>query len=227
MATSVIKSNIVQIKGNHGKCLAFSAVAQVEGYWNGLCDGGFVPARGAVNPQGITSVLEYTFILERIAPGVGRFRIAGSHLNALMGMEVRGMPVSSLFAPDARKQVAGAIEDVCTGIHTVELKLVGQADFGGGALRAKMLLMPLVDDYGDVTRILGCLQSCGDLDGQPYRFAVDAVQVRNPNLALAHVIAPPRREMAFCEPVPPFVHKAPQKRPDENRPALKLVVSNA
>ncbi len=228
MAATGVKSNIVQIKGIPKEYLGFPAVAQVEGYWSGLCDGGFVPARGALNPQGIEAALSYTFILEYIAPGTGRFRIAGNHLNTLMGLDVRGMPISSLFVPDARKQIGQVIADVCTNICIAELDLAGKPGFDWGFLSAKMLLAPLVDDHGQVTRILGCLQSCGDIGRQPRRLEIKAIRVRDPGLALpVGAAVPPRPKMAFCEPVPPFVHKAPPKRPDENRPALKLVVSNA
>ena len=37
-----------------------------------------------------------------MAPSVARFRLAGAHLSELMGMEVRGMPMTALFLPDAR-----------------------------------------------------------------------------------------------------------------------------
>ena len=61
-----------------------------------------VPMRSDVDPRGIERSLEHAFILERIAPQMARFRLAGMHLTDLMGMEVRGMPTTALFAPAAR-----------------------------------------------------------------------------------------------------------------------------
>ncbi|MEM1421046.1 MAG: PAS domain-containing protein, partial [Pseudomonadota bacterium] len=53
----------------------------VEAYWEGLRAGRLVPRRADVDPRGIDQALEYSFILERIAPGMARFRLAGMHLN--------------------------------------------------------------------------------------------------------------------------------------------------
>ena len=56
-----------------------------------------MPRRAEIDPRGIENALEYAFILERIAPGMARIRLAGIHLSDLMGMEVRGMPLTSFI----------------------------------------------------------------------------------------------------------------------------------
>ncbi|NCU21311.1 PAS domain-containing protein, partial [Candidatus Falkowbacteria bacterium] len=86
------------------------ALADLRSYWEALRQGRPVPARAEVDPRGIERALDYTFLLERIAPGMGRFRLAGMHLNDLMGMEVRGMPLSTFFAPLSRKPAAELLE---------------------------------------------------------------------------------------------------------------------
>lgn len=68
-------------------------VADLRAYWDELRQGRAVPTRADVQPAGIGDGLDYAFILERIAPGAARFRLAGRHLVDLMGMEVRGMPL--------------------------------------------------------------------------------------------------------------------------------------
>ena len=68
-------------------------LADLRSYWDSLRKGRAVPDRADVEPKGIRRALDYAFILERIAPGAARFRLAGRHLVDLMGMEVRGMPV--------------------------------------------------------------------------------------------------------------------------------------
>ncbi len=61
----------------------------------------------------LDSALEFTFVLERIAPGICRFRVAGRHLCELMGLDVAGMPISAMFTVDARVQIGQIVENVC------------------------------------------------------------------------------------------------------------------
>ncbi|WP_249275988.1 PAS domain-containing protein [Rhodobacter sp. JA431] len=153
-------------------------VAQMRAYWEGLRKGRDVPARAEIDPRGLESALEYAFILERVAPGMGRFRLAGMHLNDLMGMEVRGMPLTALFTPEGRKRVADATEAVFSGPSVAELVLTAEAGIGKPAMTARLILLPMKSDMGDVTRILGCLVAEGAGIGRtPRRFVVDAVHV--------------------------------------------------
>ena len=104
----VSNSNVIPLMPRRSEIL-FPALREVEAYWSGLRDGRAMPARADVDPRGIQSALEYAFILERIAPGVARFRVAGMHLNDLMGMEVRGMPLTAMFVPEGRKEISAAV----------------------------------------------------------------------------------------------------------------------
>ena len=60
---------------------------KIEQYWNEVRGKRLVPSRCEIDPRGMQGVLGHTFILERIAGGLARFRIAGSHLNELTGLE--------------------------------------------------------------------------------------------------------------------------------------------
>ncbi|MGB5559768.1 MAG: PAS domain-containing protein [Paracoccaceae bacterium] len=206
------------------KTMIFSALSQVEGYWEALREDNAVPPRSAINPRGIENALEYAFILECVAPGVARFRLAGMHLSDLMGMEVRGMPVTAMFTPEARKQVSNVITEVCARPQISQLALTGERSIGRPALEARMLLAPLTDDFGEVNRILGCLQSSGAVGRQPRRFNVSDVWTRIlPPLAERHHPAPELQSAAFAESSGVFVHHGESKRPDDVRPALRLI----
>lgn len=153
-------------------------VQQLRAYWEGLRRGRDVPARAEIDPRGIDGALEYAFILERVAPGMGRFRLSGMHLTDLMGMEVRGMPLTALFTPEARRRIADATEAVFQGPAVAELMLTAEAGIGKPPMTARLLLLPMKSDMGDVTRILGCLVAEGAGIGRtPRRFLVDAVSV--------------------------------------------------
>ncbi len=150
----------------------FPSVAQIEAYWEGLRDGRLMPTRAELNPRGIANVLENAFVLEKIAPGLARFRLAGMHLNDLMNMEVRGMPITAMFLPEARREMQKVIEDVMDSPAIVRLSLTSESGMGRPPLDAQMILMPLRDDEGRPTRILGALQAKGEIGRGPRRFMI-------------------------------------------------------
>ena len=172
-------------------------------------------------------VLEYAFVLERLAPGVCRFRLAGRHLNDLMGQEVRGMPATAMFEPESRKDISRLLEKVCTTACLVDVSLSAQAGFGRGALQARLFLAPLCDDQGRVTRVLGCLQSQGTIGRQPRRFSVTQATTKPTDysvIRLALPIAIP--QSAFAETAPSFEHQ-PKEAHEIPATGLKLVVDNS
>ncbi|WP_147104936.1 PAS domain-containing protein [Tateyamaria sp. syn59] len=158
--------------------IGFSAISQVEAYWEGLRGARLMPKRSEIDPRGIESALEYTFVLERIAPGMARIRIAGSHLGDLMGMEVRGMPLTSLITPPCRRQISDAIEDVCQRPAVCELRMSAETTIAKPQMDARLLLLPLKSDLGDVSRILGCFVAHGDIGHTPRRFNVVGARIR-------------------------------------------------
>lgn len=213
-------------------------LAQVRAYWEGLRCGSRPPERAAINPRGMEHALEHVFLLERIAPGIGRFRLAGMHLADLMGMEVRGMPLGSFFEPQARAALEGLFEAALTRPAVVDLWLEAERGIGRPALEGRMLLLPLLDD-GICDKALGCLVTQGGLGRSPRRFAIarqqsEAVGERParaaphaaPSAAFAESPAP-FRAAPVTAPVPPTPraggNHAGAARP---RPHLRLVKSD-
>lgn len=196
------------------------AIREVEGYWQALRAGRLVPRRSEVDPRGIERALEFAFILERIAPGLARMRIAGSHLSELMGMEVRGMPLSAFFTPDGRAICGEVLEQVFDTPAVAELKLEAERGMGKPAVEAKMLLLPLKSDLGDITRALGVLSTQGEIGRTPRRFDVMGQRISK---LLGDTVAAPK---VPATPLPGFAEPAPQfaaaPRPGE-RAYLRLV----
>lgn len=151
---------------------------ELREYWHSLRQGRAVPARSDIEPSGIRRVLDYAFILERIAPGAARFRLAGQHLIDLMGMEVRGMPAVSFLKPPSRGRFADVLESVFKAPQIAELTLDAPGEYARPALRGHMLLLPLRSDLGDITRALGCLISEGEIGIGPRRFDLIEDRVR-------------------------------------------------
>lgn len=208
----------------------YAAISQVEAYWDALRGLRMMPKRSEIDPRGIENALEYTFVLERIAPGMARIRIAGSHLSDLMGMEVRGMPLTSFITPPNRMQMSDALEEVFQRPAICELRMTSEVAPGKPQMDARMLLLPLKSDLSDVSRILGCLVAKGDLGLAPRRFDITGAdmrlidapaslpQVKN-DAAYGDQRAATRRVPGFAEEEAHFDSYAP--RPDV--PYLRLV----
>lgn len=185
------------------------AIAQIEGYWEALRGDRQVPLRAEVDPRGIEQALENAFILERIAPTVARFRLAGMHLNELMGMEVRGMPVTALFEPADRTTVTTILEHVFEQPAKARLRL----DAAPGAWTqagpvGELILLPLRSDLGDISRALGCLVTDGAPVGRaPHRFRIVSEDVK-PLQGLVRTVLHPD-------------YPAADKRHPEDAPALR------
>jgi len=157
---------------------SLSPMRQAESYWTALRRGDDIPSRSQIDPRGLENILPQTFILERIAPGIARFRLAGQKVNEMAGMEVRGMPITAFFTPQARKQVSSALENMFDTPAIIELTLKTENNRLRGSREARMLLLPLRSDLGDVSRALGVFISEGNPTGVSQRFSVTETQIR-------------------------------------------------
>lgn len=154
-----------------------SIVAQLEAYWTDQRKGSLVPARADINPRGIEQVLPYAFVVERVAPGIARFRIAGEHICDLMGMDVRGMPITTLIEPAGRPELVTVLEDVFKKPATARLGLTSQRSIARPKIDASLVFFPLTDNTGEINRALGCLVSENRIGRTPRRFAINGSQV--------------------------------------------------
>ena len=159
---------------------SLSPLRQAEAYWTALRRGDDVPNRAQIDPRGLENILSQTFILERIAPGIARFRLAGSMLNEMAGMEVRGMPITAFFTAEARKQLSSAMEHMFDTPAIIELELQIEGPRMRKPREARMLLLPLRSDLGDISRVLGVLVAFGDEDAKAtsQRFSISSIEMR-------------------------------------------------
>lgn len=168
-------NKVVSIAGYKNDVL-FPEIEAVSAYWEGLRMGRLVPQRSEIDPRGIDRALANTFILERIAPGLARIRLTGCHLNDLLGMEVSGMPFTALLTPESRQQMCTALEAVFDGPQTATITLTAERRLGKPPMDAKLVLLPLRSDLGEITRIMGCFVAHGAIGRTPRRF--DVVDVK-------------------------------------------------
>lgn len=187
----------------HSPASSDKLIRDMRTYWNSIRKGRAVPARSDVDPREIARLLDYAFILERIAPGAARMRLAGRHLIDLMGMEVRGMPICAFLNGPSRGRFSDVLETVFKAPQIAELTLHSKSGYARPELDAKMLLLPLRSDFGDVTRAFGCLVAEGDHGIAPRRFDMvrDAVF---PIIDGGTVLTPSPSTIGFAEQPAPF-----------------------
>ena len=215
----------------------FPAVAQVDAYWEGLRNGRLMPLRSDVDPRGLEGALEFALMLEQIAPGVARIRVAGMHINELLGMEVRGMPLTTLFAPEARSQVTDALKKVVADPRVADIHLTSGAAIGRPALDGRLYLAPLENTHGGTPRIIGCLQSRGCIGRAPRRFDISRLHTRRIIATAQESARAPTdwpKKPALKETVPGFAAPGSKFQPNidatkktDKRPYLRLVKSDA
>jgi hypothetical protein len=195
----------------------FAVLAEVRAYWEGLRSDAALPRRDQIDPRGIAGALSQVFLVERIAPGIARFRLAGMGLQDLMGMDVRGMPLSAVFDAMSRGRLGPALETLFGEHAALDLWLEAERGPGRAKLEARVLLLPLVSSRGVTELALGCLAPEGEIGRPPRRFAISALL--SETLVVAG--AAPAPVLGFAE--PPEVFEAP--RPPRGKPHLRLVKS--
>ncbi|WP_299842770.1 PAS domain-containing protein [uncultured Roseovarius sp.] len=200
------------------------SLAAFVAYWSSMRKGHDVPRRTDIDPRGIEALLENAFIAEKIAPGLARLRIAGTHLSDLMGMEVRGMPISALIAPEQRDELAELLVEVFDRPAIVKINLVSPAGVGRRKLKGTLLLLPLRSDLGDTSRALGCFLTDGLIGRTPRRFNITGHSVEVAAGRKHEAVQKSEKEVpenGFAESGMPF-QAVPPQHPSE-RPYLRLV----
>ena len=147
------------------------SLTHLRAYWDKLRRGRLAPYRAELDPREFEDALEAMFILEHLGPEQIRVRLAGMALCEMMGMEVRGMPPEAFIAAEHRTAFSRHLNAALNGPCVVELDLVA-TDNLGGPVEAHMLLLPLRSDFGEVTRILGCVSAPVDDIRVPVNFAI-------------------------------------------------------
>lgn len=175
----------------------FEGLPQVRAYWEALRTDGRLPERSALDPRGLGGVLDRVFLAERIGRGLVQVRIAGSALADFAGMDVRGLPLSVLFAAESRPQLGKSLEQVFDAPAVAELDL-GSDRAAGGGLIARMLLLPLADDRGEKL-MLGAISFIG---ATPARGKLQLRSWRDERVALRQIEVP----QAPVQPIRRFGH---------------------
>ena len=147
----------------------------LKSYWETLRAGRLAPYRSEVDPRKFEHALENMFILEVVGQEMVRVRLAGMKLCMMMGMEVRGMSPRAFMMPEDRARFDSVVFDVVNKPAVTEM-VVETVDYNGKSGTAYILLMPLRSDFGEITRILGCISDNNEPFEAPVRFRITQTQ---------------------------------------------------
>lgn len=220
MAQDGIRRGEVVALMDTGRAAVPPQFAQLEAYWLALHPpGGGLPCRADFDPRGIADLLDCTLMLERIAPGQVRIRLAGMALCDLLGMELRGMPLTALMVPASRDPLALTIAPVFEQPCIAEFDLTGETGMLRPPLAARLLVLPMTGRLGKVDLALACLVSNARRDRPPRRLTLTGSKTR-PVQALT-----PAQRPAFPEPRLGLA-EAPARfipAPPRGKPRLRLI----
>jgi hypothetical protein len=148
----------------------YPLVEQVCAHWASLRTRNALPARAALDPTALADALPHVFLAEFVTPRVARIRLCGHKIEDVLGMDLRGMPLTALFGSDAREEIMSALDIVGHGARAT-LALEAERGFGQPEMRAQLALMPLCDANGRITHVLGVMEPHGQIGRRPRRFA--------------------------------------------------------
>jgi len=189
----------------------------LEAYWRSLRHAQQIPARTSLNPSQIDGALSSSFILQRVAPGTARFRVAGQRLHDLIKMDARGMPFTTLFQPEARMQIKSLTEAAFSEPSIIGLPLISQGSVLRPTVHGAMLLLPMQDDNGVTNRLLGAFITADITHVRARRFEINTqMPIRQERMGLS---------LAAAQLIPKDPVKT-QKPDAKQHPALRLVVNN-
>jgi hypothetical protein len=192
-------------------------ISSLKSYWERLRAGRIAPYRAEIDPREFDTALENMFIVERIAPGNLRIRLAGMKVCEMMGMEVRGMQPGIFVGEEDRARFERLLGVVMSEPAVVEIKM--EALGRPMAQSATMLLMPLRSDFGEINRVLGCLSVDGVFFQAPLSFSLKDISI-NPVQAAREPAEAKRALPGFAEESPTFAgfESGPRLRAIEGNP---------
>jgi len=82
---TVLRYNRIPFHAAEGETI----LQRVERHWEQMCSKDGLPSRASLSPEPLDTALSHCFILERVAPEVARFRVAGRDLTELLGAGCR------------------------------------------------------------------------------------------------------------------------------------------
>ena len=123
-------------------------------YWNVVRGEHLAPRRFEIEPAKISAILSSTFMLERLDPSTSRYRLAGTAVCNIFGVELRASNFLDGWPPEDRLSLTRRLS-VLSGQGAVELIHLEAAPAGRASAPFELLLLPLRHTGEEIDRILG------------------------------------------------------------------------
>jgi hypothetical protein len=124
-------------------------------YWNEIRAGRVAPRRLEVEPSRIGSVLPETFMLERIDPSSYRFRLAGTRLCEIFGIELRDTDMLDGWSASDRAVLVRSLASTCAQ-GAVTLIVVEAKSETARHIQLEAIFLPLTHGE-EITRVIGAM----------------------------------------------------------------------
>ena len=140
---------------------------EIARYWDSLRGDRAVPGRVEIRPTEIARHLSRLAILARPRAGTVRLRLVGAHVMNRIGMELRGMPFRALFDLDDRGTAMAAAE-AAISTPAVTVLALSSGEGPHAALEGHMMILPLCDTTGALTRAMALYSEVPNWKAAPY-----------------------------------------------------------
>lgn len=127
---------------------------ELFGYWNALRGSRVAPMRNDIDPGAIRSRLADIFLFAFDIEDGHPFRLAGSSVCALFGKELKGGGFSELWSPVSRPRIDALLHDIAEDKVGAVAHVIGR-NLENDVLDLEMILLPLIDECENTSRLLG------------------------------------------------------------------------
>lgn len=133
-------------------------------YWCSLSEDGELPSRRQVEPRLIKPVLPYTFILQRFDNEHIVFRLAGTEICHLFGREFRDQNFLHMWEGKEQRAIRALIQQMFDDDQAAVVNFVAET-IDRTQYPGEILLLPMLDEDGQPSRILGAAIPLGSTAG--------------------------------------------------------------
>ncbi|NEW88689.1 MULTISPECIES: PAS domain-containing protein [Rhodopseudomonas] len=128
-------------------------------YWDKQRDGAPAPDRSAIEPDALRSQLGEMFVVSCDLPGYP-FRFAGTRLNALLGQDLKGQKLTTLFVLEQRRAVQQVLDIVSGDTIAVVAGITATAP-NATPVALELLLLPFAQRAHSPLSMTGLLAPLG------------------------------------------------------------------
>ncbi len=149
----------------------FPILHELAVYWTNL-NRGDLPRRSDIDPRQLERVLPYLFILDRTGTNDATIRLGSTQLETLTGAPAKGLQFSDLIDPSSRDLIADGFEKLWIKNTPQSFDITSSFTDERDTISGKVIVFPLRDVFGRVTKAVGALQVMGRIKYPPYTFDI-------------------------------------------------------